>query len=350
MNINTNLPVMVTGATGFVASWLVKLLLENKITVHAAVRDPNDENKIIHLKKIAKENNTDIKFFKSDLLEENSYLEAMDGCQIVFHTASPFSLKLKPHALVDPALKGTANVLNSVNKTSSVKKVVLTSSCVAMIGNNIDCAKAPNKIFNEDTWNSTSSINHEPYSYSKTIAEREAWKMNQKQNNWKLVVINPSFVLGPHLGKESTSETHVIFNNFANGSMKSGCPTWEVGMVDVRDVAQAHLNAAFMDKANGRNIVSNKSFKLIEVSQVLRNKFGDKLPFPKKTLPKIMAVLLGPIFDKSFTRKSLWRNLSHPWSQDNTKSKESLKIEYSPIEKSIEETFQQLIDNKIFSN
>ena len=97
MNINKNLPVMVTGATGFVAGWIIKKLLENQIVVHAAVRDPKDENKISHLKELAKENKGIIKFFKSDLLQDNSYKNAMDGCEIVFHTASPFTLGLKSH-------------------------------------------------------------------------------------------------------------------------------------------------------------------------------------------------------------------------------------------------------------
>lgn len=348
MNINKNLPVMVTGATGFVAGWIIKKLLENQIVVHAAVRDPKDENKISHLKELAKENNGIIKFFKSDLLQDNSYKNAMDGCEIVFHTASPFTFGLKSHEYVEPALKGTRNVLNSVNNTPSVKKVILTSSCVAIIGNNIDCQQSPNNTPNEDTWNTTSTLDHEPYGYSKTLAEKEAWKINKNQNQWKLVVINPSFVMGPSLSNHSTSGTHQIIQDMASGKMKSGCPTFEVGMVDVRDIATAHFNAAFMDSSEGRNIISNKTVKFIEMSQILRNKFGENLPFPKKTIPKIMAVLLGPLFDKSFTRKSLWRNLSHPWKIDNSKSKLSLNIDYLPIEKSIEETYQQLIDNKTY--
>lgn len=348
MNVNKNLPVMVTGATGFVAGWIIKKLLENQIVVHAAVRNPKDENKISHLKELAKKNNGIIKFFKSDLLQDNSYKNAMDGCEIVFHTASPFTLGLKSHEYVEPALKGTRNVLNSVNSTPSVKKVILTSSVVAIIGNNIDCQQSPNNTPNEDTWNITSSQDHEPYAYSKTLAEKEAWKINKNQNQWKLVVINPSFVMGPSLSNHSTSATHQIIQDIASGKMKSGCPPFEIGMVDVEDVAAAHFNAAFMNSSEGRNIISNKTVKFIEMSQILRNKFGENLPFPKKTIPKIMAVLLGPIFDKSFTRKSLWRNLSHPWNIDNSKSKLSLNIDYLPVEKSIEEAYQQLIDNKTY--
>ena len=139
LNINKNEPVMVTGATGFVASWLVKKLMDNGITVHAAVRNPEDTIKLAHLKNLESSSSGKIIFFKSDLLEDGSYLKAMEGCSVVFHTASPFNFKVTDNQLgfVDPAFKGTRNVLNSVNKTETVKRVVLTSSCVAIVGDTI---------------------------------------------------------------------------------------------------------------------------------------------------------------------------------------------------------------------
>ena len=78
LNINKNEPVMVTGATGFVASWLVKKLLDSGITVHAAVRNPEDASKIAHLKNLENKTSGKINFFKADLLEEGSYLKAME--------------------------------------------------------------------------------------------------------------------------------------------------------------------------------------------------------------------------------------------------------------------------------
>ena len=93
LNINKNEPVMVTGATGFVASELIKKLLESGITVHAAVRNPEDVSTLQHLTNLESTLSGKIIFFKSDLLKEESYLKSMEGCSIVFHTASPFNFK-----------------------------------------------------------------------------------------------------------------------------------------------------------------------------------------------------------------------------------------------------------------
>ena len=86
---DTSSPVMVTGATGYIAGWIVKGLLEQGLTVHAPVRSPEDPKKVGYLQEIADNSDGEIKFFKADLLEDGSYDEAMQGCSIVFHTASP---------------------------------------------------------------------------------------------------------------------------------------------------------------------------------------------------------------------------------------------------------------------
>ena len=89
--IDKTKPVMVTGANGYVASWLVQRLLDEGMTVHAAVRNPDNEQKISHLKEAAARSKGKIKFFKGDLLTPGSYKEAMEGCELVYHTASPFT-------------------------------------------------------------------------------------------------------------------------------------------------------------------------------------------------------------------------------------------------------------------
>ena len=173
----TSAPVLVTGATGFVAGWLVKRLLEEGFTVHAPVRDPASQTKVGHLTALAETLPGALKLFKADLLTPGSYSEAMAGCGVVFHTASPFTSKITDpqRDLVDPALKGTQNVLTSANETASVTRVVLTSSCAAIYGDTRDVAKAPNATLTEAQWNETSSLDHQAYSYSKTVAERAAW-------------------------------------------------------------------------------------------------------------------------------------------------------------------------------
>lgn len=124
----------------------------------------------------------------------------MAGCELVMHTASPFLLQGVTDAqesLVRPALEGTRNVLDSVNRTESVKRVVLTSSVVAIYGDARESRDVPGGVFTEDQWNTTSSVDHQPYSYSKTVAEQEAWKYQKAQNRWDLVTIHPGLVLGP---------------------------------------------------------------------------------------------------------------------------------------------------------
>jgi len=123
---------------------------------------------------------------------------------------------------------GTRNVLEEVNRTPSVKRVVLTSSCAAIYGDNADLKNTPNGIFTEDIWNTSSSLEQQAYSYSKTLAEKEAWKINKKQTRWDLVTINPSLVVGPGINPHATSESFKLVKQFGDGSMKAGAPLLEI--------------------------------------------------------------------------------------------------------------------------
>ena len=192
-------PILVTGANGYVASWLVKKLLDEGLTVHAAGRNIENEEKFNHLKEMAKGTGGSIVFFESDLLKPGSYQKAMEGCELVYHTASPFTSNYKnaQKELIDPAVKGTENVLNSANATESVKRVVITSSCAAIYTDAIDSVNAPGGKLTEEICNTTASLDYQPYSYSKTLAEKKAWEMVDEQQRWDLVAINMSLVLGP---------------------------------------------------------------------------------------------------------------------------------------------------------
>ncbi len=160
MNIDKSTPVLVTGGNGYIASWLTKYLLEQGINVRATVRDPSNEKKVGHLKKIAENTRGRLTLFQADLLKEGSFNDAMRGCELVFHTASPFvirGIKDPQKELVDPAVKGTRNVLEAANRIESVKRVVLTSSVVAIYGDAVDMQQTKNGIFTEEHWNTTSS-------------------------------------------------------------------------------------------------------------------------------------------------------------------------------------------------
>lgn len=351
--IDKTKPVLVTGATGYVAGWLVKKLLDEGITVHAAVRNPDKKEKTQHLDKVAATSKGSIKYFKSDLLEKGSYVEAMKGCELVFHTASPFVTDVKDpqRDLIDPAVIGTQNVLETANQTPSVKRVVITSSCAAIYTDAIDCQNAPGGVLTEEIWNTTSSLEYQPYSYSKTLAEKKAWEIAEKQSKWDLVTINPSLVLGPPLNvKSNTSESFTILKQMGDGSFKAGAPKMGIGMVDVRDVADAHYKAGFTPEAKGRYITSAHSTNFYEMGMALQPKFGKNFPIPKKALPKWLLMLIGPMANKLFTRKFIRNNVNVEWKADNSKIKNELGINFRPMQTTMEDGFQVLVDQKIIKS
>lgn len=347
LHYDTSAPVLVTGATGYIAGWLVRRLLETGFTVHAAVRDPDREDKVSHLKAMERELPGQIRFFQSDLLVDGSYTEAMAGCRVVFHTASPMVIAVEDpqRDLLDPAVKGTRNVLESASATESVERVVVTSSMAAMVGDLADIAALPGGVITEESWNMSSSPRHLPYSHSKALAERAAWEVAETQSRWRLVTVNPGMVLGPAASQRAPEcFSFSVMKQFGDGTLKAGAPAYEIGIVDVRDVAEAHLRAGFTAQAAGRHIVFAESRSLLEIGHTLRAKFGSDWPFPRHELPKWLVWLVGPLLDKAATRSVVSRNIKYPCRGDNSKSRRALGMTYRPLEPGITDMFQQLID------
>ena len=345
--IDLSKPVLVTGANGYVASWLVKKLLDKGFNVHAAVRNPDDKEKIAHLKEASNTSKGSIKFFATDLLSPDSYKEAMEGCGLVYHTASPFTIDVKDpqKELIEPAVNGTANVLNTAKENTSVKRVVVTSSCAAIYTDAVDTINAPEGSLTEEIWNTTASIDYQPYSLSKTLAEKKAWEIADKQSQWDLIVINPCLVLGPALNpKNTTSESKNILKMLGDGQMKMGAPRLGAGVVDVRDVALAHYKAGITKNASGRYITAAHETNFLEMGLELLPKYGDRYPLPKKAIPKWLIMIVGPLTNKSFTRKFIRNNVDVQWKADNSKIKKELGIKFRPLRETMEDAFQSLID------
>ena len=148
LNVDTTKPVLVTGGTGYVAGNIIKQLLDLGLTVHTTVRDPSKTDRFQYLVDAADKTKGSIKFFAGDLLQPGSFDEAAAGCTHIFHTASPFIVDVKDPQkdLIEPAVHGTENVLNAANKTSTVKVVVVTSSCAAIYNHAADLEDVPGKV------------------------------------------------------------------------------------------------------------------------------------------------------------------------------------------------------------
>lgn len=342
-SIDPAAPVLVTGGTGYIASWIVRYLLEDGRTVRATVRDPEKPTGLEHLRELADAHPGKLSLHRADLLEEGSFADAMSGCELVIHTASPFLLgKISDPAaqLVRPALEGTRNVLTSVDATPSVKRVVLTSSVVAICGDNADMAGRDQ--FTEADWNTTSSLGHQPYPYSKTVAEKEAWSMCGQQSRWDLVTIHPGLVLGPSLTSSSKSGSMTTMRHFADFSLATGAPALEMAVVDVRDVARAHIAAGDTPAAHGRYIATSETMSMLDIGKALRARFGYRPSFPLFEAPKPLIKLAAPV--AGLTREFVKRNVGYPLRFDNSRTLHDLGVGFRPGAESAVEHFAQMID------
>lgn len=335
-NIDTSRPVLVTGASGYIASWIVKYLLEKGYTVHGTVRDKEKRYKVAHLMEIADNAPGALQLFEADLLHPGSFQKAMEGCELVLHTASPFfiqGVKDPKKELVEPALQGTRNVLETANQTPTVKRVVLTSSVAAIYGDAIELEDKASGKFTEEDWNASSDLRNQPYNYSKTLAEKEAWAMVEEQDRWDLVVLNPAFVLGPTLSERTDSTSTEFVLNLINGQFATGAPDLYFGVVDVRDVAQAHIKAGFRPEVEGRHILSSRELSVVEMARILREQYDGKYKIPKGKLPALLLYLFGPF--QGFGWGYINRNVGYPVRFDNSRSKEQLDMEYRPVRETL---------------
>jgi dihydroflavonol-4-reductase len=351
LQIDRSKPVLVTGATGYVAGWVVKRLLEEGLTVHGTVRDAGKTDRLAYLHDLAEGTDGSLELFSADLTQDGSFAEAMAGCSTVFHIASPYQINVEDpqRDLIEPAVSGTRNVLEEVNRTPTVARVVLTSSCAAIYGDNIDLDATPGGVFTESIWNTSSSPTHQPYSYSKTMAEKKAWEIQDAQDRWSLVVMNPPGIFGPGVRVHSGAESFNIMTQFGDGSMASGAPRMGLGVVDVRDVAEAHLRGAFLPDAEGRLLIAGHDTDLLEMGRAITEQYPN-YPLPKRAVPKPLLWLIGPIVNKAFTRKVVSRNINRPWRSDNTNSREKLGMSYRSLETTLHDHFQQLIDEGVVSS
>ena len=345
--IDQSKPILVTGGTGYLASWIIKQLLDQGKEVRTTVRDLSHKDKSVHLTALAVKSKGTLTFFEADLLKTGSFTEAMAGCELVIHTASPFKisgLKNAQKELVEPALEGTKNVLESANSTESVKRVVLTSSIAAIYGDAVDIQKTAKGIFTEEDWNFSSSVGHQPYPYSKTLAEKLAWKMAGKQNRWDLLTINPGFIMGPSLSKRTDSTSIDIMIQLATGKFRTGVPSGEMGFVDVRDVAKAHILAGFSPTASGRHICVSDQKTFLDMANVIKASYP-KYPLPNGFVPKWLFWLIAPF--AGFTRKYVKLNVGIDLRFDNSYIRKDLGIEFIPFEKTITDHFEQILNDGI---
>lgn len=349
VNITPSAPILVTGSTGYIASWIVKYLLEDGHTVHATVRSKNNKDKTSHLLDLAANTTGTLKIFEADLLQDGSFDDAMSGCELVIHTASPFTMKADDpyNDLVKPATNGTKNVLEAATRTTTVKRIVLTSSIAAMWGDACEIELTKEGIFTEELWNESSSLDHNPYLFSKAEAEREAWRLKKAQNKWDLVVINPALVQGPSLSRRGDSYSVDFLMKMIDGRTPA-CADTTLALVDVRDVARAHVLAGLTPKASGRHILSSAVLSFKEIADIAYEKYGNKYPIPRVIIPTFLMKIIGP--KRGLSRDYISKNFGISYKVDNSYSVKDLGLKYRPIKDTIIDGLEKIIEVGLVSS
>ena len=282
--------VLVTGSTGFIGLHCIHQLIEKGYSVNGTLRSKSREEEVRSSLKKANLSDANLSLYECDLMSDDGWEKAIDGCDYVLHIASPFINGLPDHEddLIKPALTGTQRILKLSAKNPQIKKIIITSSFAA-VGDTFN----GQTVFNESDWSDPNNNKISAYNKSKTLAEKSAWDFMESNPSFKLTVINPVGVIGPMLS-DDIGTSNLFVKKILDGSTP-GNPGLHIGFVDVRDVARAHVDSIKNEKSNNKRIILSKDeIWVSELSEILRN-LGYKAP--KRNIPKWLISVLS-LFDK----------------------------------------------------
>ncbi|CAG9535723.1 unnamed protein product [Cercopithifilaria johnstoni] len=328
METNRNIKVLVTGASGYIAIHCVHQLLKENYTVRGTVRDLNNDLKIEPLRKLEGADER-LELVEADLESDQGWEQATTDCTYVLHVASPFPT-VTDESVISTAVDGTLRVLRAVSK-SSVKKVVLTSSTAAINEGHTDMMRT----FTENDWSNIDTGNVNDYVKSKTLAEKAAWDFVHKEGvKFKLTVINPSLVVGPLLHNVQGTSISII-RRFLNSEIPV-VPAVQFGLVDVRDVAQAHVRAMREPRSDGLRILLSyqPSFWFIDIANVLHDEFSSQGYIISRIRVPYPIAWLYSLFSKE-AKQQILNRFGYEVHFDNSLAKKILGIEFIDPKESI---------------
>ena len=268
-----NKKIFVTGASGFIGSHCVIDLLEHGYQVVGTIRDTSREKTLRKIFSKLKLDNDKVNFKKADLRDVEAVLSAMDGCDGIFHVASPVPI-IQPKTrngiseIIKVAKLGTLNVLNAAMR-HGVNRVILTSSVTTIFG-----SEREKTTYNSSDWADSEGKNANPYSRSKIVAEQAAWKFCDK-NLINLTTIHPSLVLGPALEPDYGSSLEAIMKILRKELPL--IPNFGFEIVDVRDTASLHRIAMESPTAIGKRLVASQDFMWFKsIAKILDRSYPER--------------------------------------------------------------------------
>lgn len=321
--------VLVTGANGHIGANVVRSLLREGHTVRAFVRQGADLRGLDGL---------DVEYAYGNVMDEASLEPAAEGCDAIIHLAAVYKTIAKTaEEIVQPAIVGARNIFSAANK-AGIKRIVYTSSIASIgFGNSPDDVR-DGSIWNEDARN--------PYYVAKTQSEKEAQRL-AKEYGIHIVVICPGMVLGPYDYRVTPSNQLVL--DWLNGKGQ----TYKGGMnlVDVRDVADAHVAALTKGENGKRYIAGGENIFVKDAGLLIQKLAGVKpvhMPFPRGMMLATAGVvetlckLVGA--RPPFTKDLLHEVVERYGFYDTSTTEAELGIKARPAEESLKGAIKWLKD------
>ncbi len=287
--MQTDARVLVTGGSGFIAGHCMAALLDQGYRVRATVRKLDSEAEVRAALPGGAGPDGRLEFVAADLMSDQGWAAAMDGVDAVLHVASP----VRPGHVADedeviaPAREGTLRVLHAA-VDAGVHRVVLTSAFhAAGFGHPRDHGP-----FTEADWSPLQGPGMDAYGRSKVLAEQAAWSFADSRPELQLTTLLPVAVMGP-LTSDSVSGSNHLLLALLTGSI-SRLPNLSIPIVDVRDVAAAHVQALNAQNAVGERILiasGEPATALAEIAAVLRSEFPRATKVSSRRVPDLVVRL-----------------------------------------------------------
>lgn len=331
--------VLLTGISGFLGGHIAVELLKVGYRVRGSIRNASKADKVRDALAAAGADLSRLEFVTLDLESDNGWSQAMAGTRYVLHTASPFVLN-QPRdkmELIRPALDGTDRAIRAALE-AEVERIVLTSSTVAVAYGH---SPARTELFTAKDWTDVSGKGVTPYFESKTRAERRAWElMDAAGRRQDLAVINPSGILGPLLDDDPGTSSMIV--GLLLSDRMPMMPRALMPLIDVRDVAAAHVAAMTAPEAGGnRYLMVERLTTLAELAGVLKQALPERArSIPKRQIPNWLLRMIG-IFNTDM--RNLAEEARNPKRYESTPVASLLGRKLIPVPDSAVETANSLI-------